>query len=129
MEGIIWQSIVTIVCAVFASSGLWAYLSARRDRKAKKDDKRDAQNAMILGLGHDRIISLCEKYIERGWIASDEYENLYTWLYKPYEELGGNGTAKRLMAIVDNLPAMKVEYTSDGKRIETPVDKKGRDYK
>ena len=129
MEGIIWQSIVTIVCAVFASSGLWAYLSARRDRKAKKDDKRDAQNAMILGLGHDRIISLCEKYIERGWIASDEYENLYAWLYKPYEELGGNGTAKRLMAIVDNLPAMKVEYTSDGKRIETPVDKKGRDYK
>lgn len=125
----IWQTLVTIVCAVFASSGLWAYLTARRERKDKKNDKKDAQNAMIMGLGHDRIISLCEKYIDRGWITSDEYENLYTWLFVPYEELGGNGTAKRLMAIVDNLPAKRVEYTADGKRIEIPVEKKGKDYK
>jgi hypothetical protein len=122
-----WQMVTTVVCAVFASSGLWAYITARKERKDKKNDKRDAQNAMILGLGHDRIISLCEKYIDRGWIASDEYENLYEWLYKPYETLGGNGTAKRLMSIVDNLPARKVEYTSDGKRIETVVEQKARD--
>ena len=123
----VWQMVTTVVCAVFASSGLWAYLTARRERKDKKNDKKEAQNAMILGLGHDRIISLCEKYIDRGWIASDEYENLYEWLFKPYEELGGNGTAKRLMSIVDNLPARKVEYTSDGKRIETVVEQKARD--
>lgn len=123
MDGI-WQPIVTIVCAVFASSGLWAYLTARHDRKAKKDEKNDARNAMIMGLGHDRIISLCEKYIERGYVSSDEYENLYEWLYKPYQELGGNGTAKRLMAIVDNLPMHKVEYTTDGKRIETVMERK-----
>lgn len=124
---LIWQTIVTVVCAVFASSGLWAYITSRRERKDRKDDKKDAQNAMILGLGHDRIISLCEKYIDRGWIASDEYENLYTWLYVPYEQLGGNGTAKRLMSIVDNLPTRSVEYTPDGKRIETLSDKKARD--
>jgi len=82
---------------------------------------------MILGLGHDRIIFLCEKYIDRGFITSDEYENLYTWLYKPYEELGGNGTAKRLMALVENLPVHKVEYTSDGRKIETLVEKKPKD--
>lgn len=123
----IWQMVTTVVCAVFASSGLWAYLTARRERKDKRNDKRDAQNAMILGLGHDRIISLCEKYIDRGWIASDEYENLYEWLFKPYEELGGNGTAKRLMSIVDNLPSRKVEYTSDGKRVETDMNQKARD--
>ena len=124
---LIWQTIVTVVCAVFASSGLWAYITSRRERKDKRDDKKDAQNAMILGLGHDRIISLCEKYIDRGWIASDEYENLYTWLFVPYEQLGGNGTAKRLMSIVDNLPTRSVEYTPDGKRIETVSDKKARD--
>lgn len=123
----IWQMVTTVVCAVFASSGLWAYLTARRERKDKRNDKREAQNAMILGLGHDRIISLCEKYIDRGWIASDEYENLYEWLFKPYEELGGNGTAKRLMSIVDNLPARKVEYTSDGRRVETDTNQKARD--
>lgn len=121
------QAAITIVCAVFASSGLWAYLTARRERKDRKNDKKEAQNAMILGLGHDRIISLCEKYIDRGWIASDEYENLYEWLFKPYEALGGNGTAKRLMSIVDNLPSRNVEYTSDGQRVETATNRKAGD--
>ena len=121
---VLWQPVVTVVCAVFASSGLWAYLTARRERKERRAEKKDAQNAMILGLGHDRIISLCEKYIDRGYVSSDEYENLYEWLYKPYHELGGNGTAKRLMAIVENLPMHKVEYTTDGKRIETVIERK-----
>jgi len=121
------QAAITIVCAVFASSGLWAYLTARKERKDKKNDRRDAQSDMIIGLGHDRIISLCEKYIDRGWIASDEYENLYEWLYKPYEALGGNGTAKRLMSIVDNLPSRHVEYTADGQRVETATNQKARD--
>ena len=123
----IWQTIAAIVCAVFASSGLWAYIIARKERKDKKDDKKDAQSAMIMGLGHDRIISLCEKFIDRGWISSEEYDNLYTWLFVPYEQLGGNGTAKRLMSIVDNLPTREVEYTSDGKRIETIVNGKAKD--
>lgn len=124
----IWQDIVKIVCAALASSGLWAYITARRERKAKekekKDETKDAQSAMLMGLGHDRIISLCEKYIDRGWVTSDEYDNLYSYLFVPYERLGGNGTAKRLMSIVDNLPTHKVEYTSDGKRVETPTGKK-----
>lgn len=124
----IWQDAIKIVCAALASSGLWAYIISRKERKAKekekKDEKKEAQNAMIMGLGHDRIISLCEKYIERGWVTSDEYDNLYSYLFVPYEKLGGNGTAKRLMAIVDNLPTHKVEYTSDGKRVETPTGKK-----
>ena len=123
----VWQIFATVVCSVFASSGLWAYITARKERKDKKDDKKDAQEAMIMGLGHDRIISLCEKYIDRGYITSDEYDNLYSYLFIPYEQLGGNGTAKRLMSIVDNLPARKVEYTSDGKRIETVVEQKARD--
>ena len=126
METIL-QAAITIMCAVFASSGLWAYLTARKERKDKKNDKKDAQEQMIMGLGHDRIISLCEKYIERGYITSDEYDNLYEYLFVPYEKLGGNGTAKRLMSIVDNLPARRVEYTSDGKRIETVVEQKARD--
>lgn len=127
----IWQDIVKIACAALASSGLWAYITARRERKAKekekKDATKDAQSAMLMGLGHDRIISLCEKYIDRGWVTSDEYDNLYSYLFVPYERLGGNGTAKRLMSIVDNLPTRKVEYTSDGKRVETITGKKASD--
>ena len=120
----IWQLIGTVICSIIASSGFWAYMVARRDRKAKDAEKKDAKTAMLVGLGHDRIIYLCEKYIDRGWISSEEYENINTWLFDPYTRMGGNGTAKRLMAIVDNLPVRKVEYTADGKRIETPISKK-----
>lgn len=88
---------VTIICAVFASNGFWALIEKKREAK-------DAKVQMILGLGHDRIISLCQNFIEQGYITPDDYENLYEYLYKPYEAMGGNGSAKRLMEQVKNLP-------------------------
>lgn len=59
---------------------------------------------MILGLGHIKIIDVCEKYIERGYITQEEYDSLYNYLYIPYKELGGNGTAERLVQEVKQLP-------------------------
>ena len=91
------QMTLTVVCAVIASSGFWAYLQARRE---KKDDK----TRMLVGLAHDRILSLGMQYIERGYINRDEYENLYEYLYRPYEKMGGNGSAKRIMQIINTLP-------------------------
>ena len=91
------QTLVTIACSVIASSGFWAYIQ-------KKTDKSDAKSRMLVGLGHDRIVDLGMKYIERGWITQEEYENLNDYLYKPYEELGGNGSAKRIMQEVNRLP-------------------------
>ena len=88
---------VTVLVAVLASGGFWAFIQTRRDRK-------DAKTQMILGLGHDRIMYLCMSYIKRGWITPDEYENLYEYLYKPYDKMGGNGSAKRLMEEVKHLP-------------------------
>lgn len=68
---------------------------------------------MLLGLAHDRIMSLCMTYIERKYITSDEYENLYEYLYKPYEKLGGNGSAKRVMNEVNKLPIRASAYNND----------------
>jgi hypothetical protein len=90
---------VTIVCAVFASSGFWALIQKGRDKK-------DAKTRMLLGLGHDRIIFLCKAYIEQGYISVDDYENLHEYLFLPYVEMGGNGTAARLMKDVENLPTV-----------------------
>ena len=91
------QMTLTVVCAVIASSGFWAYLQARRERK-------DVKTRMLVGLAHDRILSLGMQYIERGYITRDEYENLYEYLYRPYEKMGGNGSAKRIMQIINTLP-------------------------
>ncbi len=90
------QILVTVLSSVLASSGLWAYL-------AKRADKKDNKTEMLIGLGHDRITQLAMEYIDRGWITQDEYENLHDYLYEPYIKLGGNGSARRLMDEVDKL--------------------------
>ena len=94
------QMIVTIVCSVLASSGFWAFIQ-------KKNENKDVKSQMLIGLAHDRIMFLGMSYVERGYITQDEYENLYDYLYKPYEKLGGNGSAKRVMAEVEKLPIRK----------------------
>lgn len=81
----------------------WAFIQ-------KKNDNKDVKSQMLIGLAHDRIIFLGMHYIERGWITQDEYENLYEYLYKPYEKLGGNGSAKRIMTEVNKLPIRKSTY-------------------
>lgn len=97
------QALLTIVAAVIASSGFWAYLE-------KKNRNNDARSRMLIGLAHDRIIFLGMSYIDRGWVTQDEYENLCEYLYKPYEEMGGNGSAKRIMTEVNKLPIHKPSY-------------------
>ena len=99
------QMIVTIVCSVLASSGLWAIISKRIDRK-------DAKTELLTGIAHDRIIFLGMSYINRGYITQDEYENLYTYLYEPYKKVTGGtnvGTAEKVMKEVDRLPIRKAE--------------------
>ena len=104
MVTIVLQTLVTIVCAVLASSGFWAWLQ-------KKDDKKSLQSQMLIGLAHDRIVALGMSYIERGWITKDEYENLRDYLYEPYKALGGNGSAKRVMEGVNKLKIFTVPPT------------------
>lgn len=97
------QIIITIVSSVLASSAFWAFVT-------KRLDKKDVRNKMLVGLAHDRIMYLGMIYIERGWITQDEYENLHDYLYVPYEKMGGNGSAKRVMEEVDKLPIHKSNY-------------------
>lgn len=96
------QMIVTIIGSVLASSGLWALVSKRMD---KKDDSKK----LLVGIAYDRIRFLATSYVNRGWISQDEYEDLYTYLYEPYKKLGGNGSAERIMREVDKLPIRKVD--------------------
>lgn len=91
------QMTLTVVCAAIASSGFWAYIQ-------KRSEKKDVKTQMLVGLAHDRILFLGMHYVERGFITRDEYENLYEYLYRPYEKMGGNGSAKRVMQEVNKLP-------------------------
>lgn len=97
MEPWVQQIAVPLAVAVLTSSGLWALVS-------KRADKNDAERKMLVGLAHDRITQLGMAYLTRGYITQDEYENLNDYLYQPYEKMGGNGSAKRIMEEVRKLP-------------------------
>lgn len=97
------ELIVTVICSVIASSGFWALMT-------KILEKKDVRTQMLIGLGHDRIIYLGMKYIEKGEITQSEYENLHKYLYEPYKKMGGNGSADRIMKEVDNLKIVSDSY-------------------
>jgi hypothetical protein len=100
------ESVFKIVLTIFASTGFWTLINNIIDRKSKR---KNADTKLLLGLAHDRICYLAEVYIKRGYITKDEYENLNDYLFIPYEERGGNGTAAKLMAEVRKLPMYNKE--------------------
>ena len=90
------QIILTIVTALLASSGLWAFLGKRLDRN-------NSERELIVGIGHIELVFFGIQFIERGWITRDEYETM-RGLYKPYVKLGGNGSGARIMQEIEKLP-------------------------
>lgn len=102
-----WVAIIlTALGGIAAGSGFWAFVS-------RLVDKKSMSSKMLLGLGHDKILYLCNYYIDRGYITSDEYENLHDYLFVPYKALGGNGTAERLMKEVSSLPITKAKHAKE----------------
>ena len=83
------QIILTIVTAILASSGLWAFLG-------KKLDRNNSERELLVGIGHIELVFFGMQYIERGWITRDEYETMQD-LYEPYVKLGGNGSGTKIM--------------------------------
>ena len=100
--------LVSLIVAFAGSGGFWAFIQSRYGFK-------DLQSQMLVGLGHDRIVYLGLKYIERGWITHDEFENLNDYLYAPYKKLGGNGSAERVMEAVKKLPIHHNGYKEEKK--------------
>lgn len=97
-------AIITAIASILASSGFWAFMQ-------KRTEKNSASNKMLLGLGHDRIMELGMKYIQRKSITADELENLVDYLYKPYKDMSGNGTAERIIKEVQSLPITEYPKT------------------
>lgn len=93
--------ILAIIGAVFASTGFWTLINQLIVNRKKK---KSAETQMLMGLGHDRICYLGETYLDRGYISREEYENLHDYLFLPYQKLGGNGTAAKIMKEVERLP-------------------------
>lgn len=92
------EIIVTIVCSILASNGLWAFISTRSKKKSN-------ESKLLMGIAYSKIIQQGESYIARGYVSIDEYNELNRYLYEPYHAMGGNGTAEIIMEKVAALPS------------------------
>lgn len=101
------QIAVTILTAVFASSGVWSLIlhqmQKKERQKEKAEEKDSVESKALKALLHDRIFTGAKEAITAGAVSPDDYNNL-KYLYEPYRALGGNGTAKRMMDEVEKLP-------------------------
>lgn len=94
------EIIIALIAAVFGSTGFWSWLNTRSRKKSN-------EARLIMGLAYSEIIRRSETYIQRGFIATDEYNELSHYLYDPYKAMGGNGTAEKLIEEVKKLPTRK----------------------
>ena len=92
--------IITLAVAVFGSTGFWSWVQARGKKKS-------AEARLLMGIAYSEIIRRCEHYIKRGYVSSDEYNELNRYLFEPYHEMGGDGTAEKLIDEVRGLPTAK----------------------
>lgn len=101
------ETVITIIVAVFASGGFWAFLQNWLLNRSKA---KSSEQKLILGLAFRQIIELCEYYIQRGYIDTEEYKEIYHYLFEPYQAMGGNGTAQRMINEVSALPIRKENH-------------------
>lgn len=86
------------VTALLGSSGIWMWVKTKTDRNNSED-------RLLLSVARSQLVEQGRKYIKRGYITMDEYEE-YEYHYKLYSNLGGNGLARRIFEQVDDLPMM-----------------------
>lgn len=92
-----WPILLTAVCSIIASSGFWSWIQ-------HKTTLTSATERMIKGLAHERIVCVGNRYIRRGWISTEEFDDFMIYLYDPYVAMGGNGAAQRVFAAINKLP-------------------------
>lgn len=103
------EMLITIIGSVFASSGLWTLILY----KAKE---KDTGVQMTRGLAHYQIIAEGQKYIERGWITHEEYDDFMKYLGNAYLESGSNGLAKKMIDDISDLPFKSISSINDEKK-------------
>ena len=86
------NDILVAIISALSSSGFMSLILYKVQKKDKQKDIESAQSRLLIGLAHDRILSLTDALVKRGNITLKEKRNL-EYLYKPYKDemecLGG----------------------------------------
>lgn len=103
------NDILVAIISAISSSGFMSLILYKVQKKDKQKDIESAQSRLLIGLAHDRILSLTDALVKRGNITLKEKRNL-EYLYKPYKDAGGNGDCK-----IGYEACQKLEVISDEK--------------
>ena len=123
------EFLVGIVGVIFASNGFFQllmlmYQTREKEKERKRMEETEKKlisvkdfNALcrcVTGIAMFRIAREAKRYIDKGYVTSEEYHTLKHNLYEPYVALGGNGLATKFMQEVEELPmkeGIKVDYS------------------
>jgi len=97
------DNVVTLLVAVFASTGFWSLVQYVIGIIKEKKGGNSAEKNLLIALSHDRILTLSKEAIVNGYISQDDYNNL-AQMTEPYFEAGGNHLAKKMWEEVQKLP-------------------------
>lgn len=87
-----------LITTVLSCPGIWAWAKTRTQRN-------DSEDELLLQVAKNQLVAQGREYLNRGYIAMDEYEE-YESEYRVYSRMGGNGLARRIFEQVDDLPMM-----------------------
>ena len=87
-----------LITTLLSGPGIWAWLKTRTTRN-------QSEGRLLLHVAKTQLVSQGRKYLKRGYITMDEYEE-YEAEYQVYSNLGGNGLARRIFEQVDDLPML-----------------------
>lgn len=85
-----------LITTLLSGPGIWAWVKTLTTRNNSED-------RLLLQVAKNQLVSQGRKYLKRGYITMDEYEE-YEDEYQVYSALGGNGLARRIFEQVDDLP-------------------------
>jgi hypothetical protein len=99
-----------IITTVLSGPGIWAWAKTRTQRNASED-------RLLLQVAKNQLVEQGRKYLKRGYITMDEYEE-YETEYQVYSDLGGNGLARRIFKQVDDLPILPngIDEMNEGRK-------------
>lgn len=101
MEWIHEHALEALYAAVLAFLGGAYHFLRRKVIAQHKEDEAVCEG--VKALLHDRIYVECGRWIARGYCPMEDRKNI-EYMYRPYKELGGNGTGERLYNAVQALP-------------------------
>ncbi len=97
-----------IILAIIGSGALSALISGVFALIQTKKSKHDGISAGVQQLLYDRIKYLCKSHLERGYIATNDLEDLERMHKIYHDDLNGNGFLKSLMEDVEKLPVKPI---------------------